>query len=80
MAGVLAEIGALMRSAPRPSAPAGDVAAWYERKAELLEHVAADLLDRGPVMGDAGSDAARFVLEAGRARRRASALSGKAAA
>lgn len=39
---ILREIGRLQRCAPRPDAPAEVVAAWYERKAVLFEHIAAD--------------------------------------
>lgn len=39
---VLVEMGQVLRSTPRADAPAVVVAAWYERKAELFEHVARD--------------------------------------
>lgn len=39
---ILREIGRLQRCAPRPDAPAEVVAAWYERKAVLFEHIATD--------------------------------------
>ncbi|TWP51717.1 hypothetical protein FKR81_12680 [Lentzea tibetensis] len=40
--GVLVELGEVLRSAPGMNAPAEAVAAWYERKAVLFEHVAAE--------------------------------------
>lgn len=39
---ILRELGALLRSRPALTAPPVTVAAWYERKAELFEHIAAD--------------------------------------
>ncbi len=39
---VLEEMGLVMRSVPGPRASVEDVARWYERKAHLLEHIAAD--------------------------------------
>lgn len=38
----LREMGLVMRAVPRPDASAAEVADWYERKAELWEHLAAD--------------------------------------
>jgi hypothetical protein len=36
----LEEMGYVMRTAPGPGAGAREVADWYRRKAELLEHLA----------------------------------------
>jgi hypothetical protein len=38
----LIEMGEVLRSVPGPDAPAAVVAAWYERKADLFEHVAVE--------------------------------------
>ncbi|WP_340686080.1 hypothetical protein LCL61_06935 [Amycolatopsis coloradensis] len=38
---VLAELGALHLTRPAVDAPVASVAAWYERKAVVLEHLAA---------------------------------------
>jgi len=53
MSPVLVEIGALLRATPGPDAPAVVVAAWYERKAELFEHVAR--WEYGPEAKDAAA-------------------------
>lgn len=63
---VLVEMGALVRAIPRAGAPAADVAAWYERKARLLEHIAED-------GGSGSADAARLARQA---HRRAAELGG----
>lgn len=39
---VLEEMTALMLAVPGPAAPDVEVAAWYEDKAHLLEHIAAE--------------------------------------
>ncbi|MGH3468909.1 MAG: hypothetical protein ACRDQF_14405 [Thermocrispum sp.] len=39
---ILREMGEVLRTAPRANASAAEVAAWYERKAVLWEHIAAD--------------------------------------
>jgi hypothetical protein len=39
---VLEEMTLLMLAVPGPRAPGPEVAAWYERKAHLLEHIAQD--------------------------------------
>lgn len=39
---VLEEMTRLMLAVPGPNATDDDVAAWYERKAHLLEHIAAE--------------------------------------
>jgi len=44
---VLVEMGELVRATPQLGAPAVQVAAWYERKAQLLDHIARS--------GDSGS-------------------------
>lgn len=36
----LEEMGHVMRTAPRPGAPVREVADWYRRKAQLLDHLA----------------------------------------
>lgn len=69
MASTLIEMGALLRSVPGPDAPAAEVAAWYERKATLLEHVA---MEAGPIT----EDGQRAAALARRARVRAAALTG----
>lgn len=43
MAAVLVEMGAVLRSVPGPDAPVAVVAAWYESKAALFEHVAREV-------------------------------------
>jgi len=64
MAGsVLVEMGRVLRSAPRPGAPAVEVAAWYVRKAELLELVASE---RGPESASAASVAVAARVRAAR--------------
>jgi hypothetical protein len=40
MATVLDELGVLVRSRPSLNARAAEVAAWYERKAAMLRHIA----------------------------------------
>lgn len=42
MTSTLQEMGALHLSRPAPHASAAEVADWYERKAALLEHLAAE--------------------------------------
>jgi hypothetical protein len=39
---LLEELGHLSRSMPGPSASASEIAHWYERKANMLEHIAAE--------------------------------------
>lgn len=64
MAGsTLRELGFLTRSTPGPSAPAAEVADWYERKAGLLDRLAAE--------DPAGTD---FAAMAAAARRHAREL------
>jgi hypothetical protein len=41
----LVEIGELVRARPGPAATPGQVAAWYERKAVVLGHIAAETGD-----------------------------------
>lgn len=67
---VLVELGRLSRSVPRPGAPVIEIAAWYERKAALLERAAGE---------DRDGSAAVLTIEAGRARRRAARLVREAA-
>lgn len=38
----LEEMGHVMRTAPRPGAPVREVADWYRRKAQLLDHLATE--------------------------------------
>ncbi|MFI5558984.1 hypothetical protein ACIA2T_06860 [Amycolatopsis japonica] len=38
---VLADLGALHLTRPAADAPVASIAAWYERKAAVLEHLAA---------------------------------------
>jgi hypothetical protein len=38
----LEEIGIVLRAVPGPRATADEIAHWYELKAQLLEHLAAD--------------------------------------
>ncbi|MHA6629151.1 hypothetical protein ACU61A_27265 [Pseudonocardia sichuanensis] len=61
---VLVEIGEVVRATPRPGAQPVEVAAWYQRKARLLEHIAVD----------GGTGAAGAVECARQARRRAAEL------
>lgn len=37
---LLVEIGQLLRSTPGPGATTGEVAAWYRRKADMLDYAA----------------------------------------
>jgi hypothetical protein len=53
---LLEELGHLSRSMPGPSASASEIAHWYERKAHMLEHIAAE--------GGAGRQAALRQAEA----------------
>ena len=38
----LEEMGHVMRTAPRPGAPVREIADWYHRKAQLLDHLATE--------------------------------------
>jgi hypothetical protein len=68
-ASVLVEIGDVVRATPRPGAQAVEIARWYRRKAQLLEHVAAE-----------GGDGAASAVEVARqARRRAAELDRRSA-
>lgn len=58
---VLEEMGEVMRAIPGPRASVEDVARWYERKAHLLEHIAAD----------GAADVSRTLRQADAAHRRA---------
>ena len=61
----LEEMGHVMRTAPRPGAPAHEVADWYRRKAELLDHLA---------HGSSAAEAIRMHALADLARDHAAAL------
>lgn len=39
---VMEEMGRLIRNAPGPDATVAEVAHWYELKANMLEHIAAE--------------------------------------
>jgi hypothetical protein len=69
MAGsLLIEMGEVVRAAPRTGATATEIAAWYLRKAQLLDHVADDT---------GGADAATARNTARKARQRASAMTAR---
>jgi hypothetical protein len=61
----LEEIGIVMRAVPGPHAGVHEVADWYTRKAQLLDHLAGDT---------AGSEAERMRGQAMIARRHAAEL------
>lgn len=65
---VLEEMGMVMRAVPGPRASVEDVARWYERKALLLEHIAAG----------GGPDASWVRTQADTAHRHAATLLGRA--
>lgn len=61
---VLIEMGRVLRAVPRPDAPAREVAAWFECKAQLLEHIAQA----------GGPESMQVRVAAAQARRRAARL------
>lgn len=67
---VLREIGEVVRALPRSGAEPVEVARWYRRKAQLLEHIAAE----------AGTAPAGTLEMARKARRRAAELASTGAA
>lgn len=69
MTSTLIEMGAVLRAMPGPDAPVAEVAAWYERKATLLEHLATET-------GPSTLDGQRAAALARQAHVRAAALAG----
>lgn len=67
---VLAELTRLMLAVPGPDATGDEVAAWYDLKAQLLEHIAAE----------GGPDAEQTRSQAQAAHRRSARLHQRCAA
>ncbi|MQA62371.1 MAG: hypothetical protein GEU86_12925 [Actinophytocola sp.] len=66
MATTLQELGALHLSRPTAKASKTEIAAWYERKATVLEHLAAEGASQARAMAvTAHAHAARLLAAAG---------------